>query len=250
MCRTQGGDRSLKLHDYNPFRHFTKWEWGLWIGSLVLIAGGFLVCRRFDWMILSACLLGATSLIFVAKGNVVGQFLAVAFGLLYGCISMQYHYYGEMITYVFMSVPIAIVSIVTWLRHPYQGDHTEVAIRHIKPLHWFILLFLTAGVTAAFYFLLRWFGTANLLFSTISVTTSFSAASLLLLRSPFYAIAYSLNDIVLIVLWILATVEDISYLPMILCFVIFLVNDLYGFFNWQRMHRRQTTPEKPEDPPT
>ena len=238
----------VKLH--NPLKHLTKWEWVLWIGSLTLIAAGFLICRRFDWLILTACLIGATSLIFVAKGHVVGQILGVVFSLCYGWISIQFHYYGEMITYVFMTMPIAIVSIVTWLRHPYEGNHAEVKIRHLKPLWWVILLALTAAVTAAFYFILDWFGTANLIFSTISIATSFSASALMLLRSPFYAIAYSLNDIVLIVLWILATVEDFSYLPMILCFVIFLVNDLYGFFNWQRMHRRQNDHREADRPAT
>ena len=53
----------------------------------------------------------------------------------------------------------------------------------------------------------------------------------MLMRSPYYALFYSFNDIVLIVLWTLATITDIGYLPMILCFVIFLVNDIYGFVN-------------------
>jgi nicotinamide riboside transporter PnuC len=75
--------------------------------------------------------------------------------------------------------------------------------------------------------------------STLSVTTSFLAVSLTALRSPYYALAYTANDIVLIVLWILASIQDIAYLPMILCFVMFMVNDLYGFLNWRRMRDRQ-----------
>ena len=94
-------------------------------------------------------------------------------------------------------------------------------------------------VTVLFYFILKALGTANLLFSTISITTSFVASYLTFLRSPYYAIGYSANDIVLIILWILASVEDVSYLPMVACFVMFLFNDLYGFYNWRRMQTRQ-----------
>lgn len=65
------------------------------------------------------------------------------------------------------------------------------------------------------------------------------AASLAMLRSSYYALFYAMNDIVLIVLWILATIENISYLPMVLCFFCFLVNDLYGFINWQKMKKTQ-----------
>lgn len=75
--------------------------------------------------------------------------------------------------------------------------------------------------------------------STISVTTSFIASYLTYLRSPYYALAYAANDIVLFFLWILAALVDISCLPKVLCFFIFLLNDLYGFYNWQRMRHRQ-----------
>lgn len=81
--------------------------------------------------------------------------------------------------------------------------------------------------------------TDALLFSTISVTTSFVACYLAFLRSLYYALGYAANDIVLIILWVMATMEEISYLPMVICFVMFFVNDIYGYYNWKRMRRRQ-----------
>ena len=97
----------------------------------------------------------------------------------------------------------------------------------------------TAAVTVVFYFILKAFDTANLLVSTLSVATSFLAVYLTYLRSPLYACAYGANDIVLIALWIMASAQDISYLPMVFCFVAFLANDLYGFINWQRLQKTQ-----------
>ncbi len=66
------------------------------------------------------------------------------------------------------------------------------------------------------------------------------ASALTFLRSPYYALFYAANDIVLIVLWSLASAENISYIPMVICFSCFFINDLYGFINWQRMKKRQT----------
>ena len=94
-------------------------------------------------------------------------------------------------------------------------------------------------VTVSFYFILGALGNANLPVSTLSVATSFLASALTFLRSPYYAIAYAANDVVLIVLWIAAAMQDISSLPMVACFLAFLLNDLYGFINWRRMERRQ-----------
>jgi len=98
---------------------------------------------------------------------------------------------------------------------------------------------LTAIITFIFYYILAYFNTANLILSTISVTTSFIAVYLTFRRSAFYAIGYAANDIVLIILWILATISDISYLSVAICFVLFLINDIYGFINWSRIQKRQ-----------
>lgn len=188
---------------------------------------------------LIASLMGVTALIFIAKGYVIGQIFVIIFAILYGIISLELRYYGEMITYVGMSAPIALISAITWIRNPYKGSR-QVKIARLTPKKVTVLLILTAAVTAAFYFILGALGTANLIVSTVSVATSFFAASLTVLRSPYYALAYSLNDIVLIVLWSIATINDTSNLPTLMCFVVFLANDVYGFVNWRRMQRKQS----------
>ena len=101
------------------------------------------------------------------------------------------------------------------------------------------MLLLTVVVTFAFYFILEAFETANIIPSTLSVATSFIAVYLTFRRSPYFALAYAANDVMLIILWTLAAVEDITYISVLICFVMFLVNDLYGFVNWKRMEKRQ-----------
>ena len=149
-------------------------------------------------------------MIFVSKGDAIGQLLTILFALLYGLISYQFRYYGEMITYLGMTSPIALASLVAWLRNPYS--EREVKVRRLTPFLCVVVAISTVLVTILFYFILRAFQTPNLLFSTISIATSFSASALMLLRSPYYALAYAANDLVLITLWLLAMREDVVYL--------------------------------------
>ena len=93
--------------------------------------------------------------------------------------------------------------------------------------------------------MLKTFGTANLTASVISVSTSFFAAYLTFRRSPYFALAYGLNDIALIVLWILAVLDDPSYVSVIICFAVFLVNDIHSFVRWKQMEKRQSKLEEP-----
>jgi len=207
--------------------------------SVAVVGGAGLLAGTGSALSAFASVLGATALIFVAKGDVYGQVFTVLFGMLYGVVSYQFRYYGEVITYVGMSAPAAFVTLIAWLKHPYK-DTDEVRVSHLTGRKLLIVILSSAAVSVAFYFILGALGNANLLVSTVSVFTSFSACMLLLMRLPYYAIAYAANDVVLIVLWVMASLENLRYLPMVLCFVMFLINDLYGFYNWKRMRKSQT----------
>ena len=219
--------------------YFSKGELALWGSSAGLILISFFLFDRVNFMTLAASLIGTTSLIFNAKGNPIGQALMIVFSLLYGLISYTFSYFGEMVTYLGMTGPMALFALISWLRNPYKGNHAEVAVNQLENKELVLMYVLTAVVTCGFYFILDYFGTANMIPSTLSVTTSFIAVYLTFRRSPYFALAYAANDMVLIVLWTMAAVEDISYLSVIICFVMFLVNDLYGFVSWKRMEKRQ-----------
>lgn len=228
----------------SAIRYFTKTEIALWCSSVALIVLSFCIFDRENYLTLAASLIGVTSLIFNAKGNPVGQLLMVVFSLLYGIISFTFAYYGEMITYLGMTMPMAVVALIAWLKHPYKGNRAEVKVNAISKTETVWMWVLTAAVTGVFYFLLAHFGTANLLPSTLSVTTSFLAVYLTFRRSPYFALAYAANDIVLIVLWCLASALDSSCLSVVVCFAAFLANDIYGYLSWQRMARRQAAAQQ------
>ena len=217
--------------------NLSKFERILWAVSVAVVTVSMLASGNPDALIFLATLTGVTALIFIARGDVLGQILIIIFSTLYAAVSFRFAYYGEMISYVFMSGGVALLSTVTWLRHPFSEK--QVRISHPSKRALAVLGALTVTVTVIFYFLLKLLGTSNLPFSTVSIATSFVASSLTLLRSPYYALAYALNDVVLIVLWVCAAVADPSSIPMIPCFAMFLINDLYGFFNWLRMEKQQ-----------
>lgn len=219
--------------------YFSTGELILWSSSIVLILLSFYIFDGSDHMTLAASVIGVTSLIFNAKGNPFGQLLMVIFSLFYGLISFSFSYYGEMITYLGMTMPMAVFSLISWLRNPHNGNRAEVSVNRISAAESVFMWIMTALVTLLFYFILAHFDTANIVPSTISVTTSFLAVYLTFRRNPFFAVAYAANDVVLIVLWVLASLNDERYISVVVCFAAFLVNDIYGFINWKRIEKRQ-----------
>lgn len=220
-------------------KDFEKSEMALWGTSVLLIVSSFFAFDRSNYLTLTASIIGVTSLILNAKGKPIGQLLMVAFSLLYGAISLSFRYYGEMLTYLGMTAPMAVFSYISWLKNPFDEAKAEVKVHRLNRREMLQMILLTAVVTFVFFHLLAHFHTANLLPSTISVTTSFLAVYLTFRRSVYYAVAYAANDLILILLWLLAAASNLSYLSVVICFAVFFVNDLYGFASWSRMRKRQ-----------
>lgn len=221
-------------------KYFSKFELMLWSISVLLILSAFLIFDRESYITLISSVIGVTSLIFNAKGNPVGQFLIIIFSILYGYISYSFAYYGEMLTYLAMTMPMAVISLFSWLKNPYKGNKAQVKVNNISKREITIMWLIAAPITIIFYFILKYFNTANIYPSTLSVTTSFVAVYLTFKRSPFYAVGYAVNDAVLILLWILAGMENTKYISVAVCFAVFFVNDAYGYASWKRLQKIQT----------
>ena len=185
-----------------------------------------------DLLTVAASLMGVRALLFNAKGNVRRQMLTVAFGLLCGVVCLQGRYDGEMIPDWGMTTSIARASVYTWCKRPYACGQREVAVASLQKRQVVRMLLLALLVTAALYFVLASFHTANLFMSTISVTTSFAASYFAVLRGPY-------DNIVLILLWAMMCAQDAGYISMVVCLSLFLCNDLYRFSCWQRRKAHQ-----------
>ena len=224
-----------------PFRQLNKKDWCVLTVSLTVVMLCNILTPTASLTTKVGVVVGAIALILMAKGDAWGQVLTVVFSVLYGITSWQFRYYGEMITYLGMTLPMALAAVFSWLRHPFQGNTAQVEIYRLTRRQRWGMVLSCVPVTAVFGILLWWLHTPNLLFSIISVVTSFLAAYLTYFRSSYYALAYAANDVVLIVLWVLAAVKDISFTPMIACFLVFLLNDLYAFSSWNKRETEQHT---------
>lgn len=220
------------------FKSLTKFELALWIFSLATVTASFILFPQKNYVALFSSLSGVSLVLFVAKGAVLGQVFTVIFSVLYGMISIKQRYFSEVITYLGMNTPIAVAAMISWIKNPYK-ETAQVEVAHTSKRKWMILGFTDAIVTAVFYFILKLLGTSNIIACSISIATSYAASFLELIRSSYYAVFFMANDIVLIVLWSMASLTDRSCTAMAVCFSIFFLNDVYGFYNWQKMKKSQ-----------
>ena len=115
----------------NPFKLLNKFEMTLWLTSVAVVILSY-IFSGFEGTANTICsLVGVTALIFVAKGHVLGMVLCTIFAAFYGIIAFCFRYYGEVATYVGMTLPMDVFALVSWIRNPYK-DTAEVKVARLK----------------------------------------------------------------------------------------------------------------------
>lgn len=218
-------------------KFFTPLEYILIIISVATPIIFYVVFKGDSYLNLACSLLGVISLFFISKANLIGTFISLAFGIFYGIVSLGFKYYGEAIITLALYIPFSIFSIVTWFKNRKEKS-TEVKISHATKIDFIKAPIIAIAISTGFYFILKALDTTNLIVSTLSILTSCVAGYFQIKRTKYYALFYTFNDIILIILWTYATIENISYICVLSCFVCFLINDIYGFINWTRLEKK------------
>lgn len=215
------------------FANFSKKELTAWVLSLTLIMLSQLLLGNTEWAFMVVSMVGISALIYTAKGHVMGPLIMILFSITYSLISLSFDYYGEAITYGGMTLPMSILALIAWVKHP-SSEKNQVKTAVLTRREWLICGLYAILVTGALGIVLYLFDTPNLVLSTISVTTSFVAVYLTYKRSQYYAVAYALNDLILIGLWVYASTTHEAYMPLVVCFSLFLIYDIYGYIAWNK----------------
>lgn len=212
--------------------------------SLLIIIICFFLGTDKNILSLVTSILGVITVIFGAKGLVWAPVVNLLYNIVYIILSYTQGFYGEVLIYIFMMTPINIAMIISWLKNKSKEDENIVEVNKLNKKEYILLFGFTLVVAFGFYFILKALNTTALFISTISLIDSFIATYLLYRRCSNYALSYIVNDIILIVLWFYAIRNNgIAYLPMVLSFLVFLVNDIYGLISWKKRERKQNEKE-------
>lgn len=222
----------------NYFKDWTKFELTFLICGLTvsilssIIFNGNIIDTLYTSLYLITALL-------MSKGKVESYFVGFISVFFYGIVSFNQGYYGELIITAFLTFPIMIIGIVSWLRH--QDKEDDVVIINLLPKREiFIALVSQLVLFWIYYFLLKAFNTDLLVLSSISVVTSVLASYFEARRSELSLFCYIANDLVIITLWIIPIIAgQTDLIPVLVGPILLLINDIYGSYNWRRLKEIQ-----------
>lgn len=197
------------------------------------------ILTKSDWLVTICSISGVIMTLLLAKGKVSGQIIGIATITLYTILALFQKYYGEIIIYIGIMLPLRIVGIILWLKHQNKKDDA-ITIRKLDKKEWIWTLFLLVITTFGFYFLLKAFNINQLIISTISAATGVFASYFLAIRNKHGFTFFIINDLIRFVLWIIPSIKgNWSLLPIAITCLIYFVNDSYGLYNWQKIEKEQ-----------
>ena len=215
------------------FSDWTKFEIMLLSFSLLIVIISGILCNSTILTIICS-ITGILCALTQAKGKVISQFIGLILVVLYSILSFQNKYYGEVLIYIFIMLPLFISGIVSWIRNVNEETNT-VEKNDLTKKEWMILTIISIGLFIGLYYLLKYFNTSQLFVSTLSMVTSLFATYLVARRSKYGFLFYAGNDIILFILWGLPVIQgELVLIPMLFNPIINLINDSYAWFSWNK----------------
>lgn len=222
----------------NYFRDWTKFELSfLIIGILTSILSSVIFNGTIiDTLYTSSYLITA---LLMAKGKVECYFVGFVSVFFYGIVSYNQGYYGELLITIFLTFPIMIIGIISWLRH--QDKEDDVVIISSLPKKEIIIALSSQLILFwIYYFILKIFNTDLLIISSLSVVTSVLASYFEARRSEWSLFCYIANDIVIITLWLIPIISgQIELISVLVGPILLFINDIYGCYNWKKLKEQQ-----------
>lgn len=219
-------------------KDWNKLEKSLLFGSIIIISM-IAITFKSDLLTTISSITGIITALLLAKGKNLGQVFGILITILYSIVSFKNRFYGEVIIYIFLMLPMYLIGIVSWIKYHNKETNT-VQINKINNKEWLLISIISIFGFIGIYLLLKIFNTNELTVSTISVIVSLFAIYLQVRRSRFSFYFYIINDFILMTLWGIPVIKGNKLvLPMLFNPIINLINDIYGVYNWKKIERKQ-----------
>lgn len=218
------------------FKSWSAFEKTLLFGSILCVIIVAIIFKS-DIITTICSIIGIITALLLAKGNVVGQFFGIMIVFLYSFVSFKNRYYGEVIVYIFIMLPLYIMGIIEWIKNINKETKT-VEPNNISFKEWICIFIISIILFIGLFYLLKYFNTSELFISTLSVIGSLYAVYLLARRSKFGFLFYLFDDIILFIMWVIPVLNrNLLVLPMVFNPTINFINDLYGYINWAKIEK-------------
>ncbi|HDL5699544.1 TPA: nicotinamide riboside transporter PnuC [Mannheimia haemolytica] len=225
------------------FSGWTTFE-ASWLIVFLAIQIGIFIYQPDTWIATIAAITGILCVVFVGKGKISNYLFGLISVSLYAYISYTFQLYGEMMLNLLVYVPVQFIGFYFW-RKNMTSENTvnnagvqEVIAKALTAKQWVIVAISTLIGTFLYIELLKYLGSALAVLDGATVVISIVAQILMVLRYREQWALWIIVNIMTIALWTAMYFQNgETSLPLLVMYVMYLCNSIYGYYNWIKLHR-------------
>lgn len=191
---------------------------------------------------LISSLAGMLCVVLVAKGKISNYYFGIIQASTYAYISFTYGLYGEAMLNGLFYFPMQFVGLYMWNKHRTKSSvkGEDVKVKRLNMRQWGILGMTVVLATVIYAIVLESIGGRSVGLDSATNILSITAQFLMLYRFAEQWLVWIGVNILSVVMWAMALSStggnDYTILVM---WSAFLVNSVYGYYNWTKMYKRQ-----------
>ncbi len=221
-------------------KYFSDWDLyeKVWLLLFSIIIIGLSIYWKDSFIGIVASLTGIWCVVLVAKGKIANYYFGIVTVTAYAYVAFSQHYYGEVMLNMLYFFPMQFVGIYLWRKKRVSKKKDDVKVVYMtnkQRLLWFIVIVV---VTILYGFVLKHLG-GNLPFIDSS-STVMSVIAMILMVFVFVEqwVLWILVDIVSIIMWCTVMINGGNDIAVLVMWVAFLVNAIYGLYNWIKIEKQ------------
>ena len=199
----------------------------------LLIACGALT--RQPWYETLLSVYSVLTLMVLAEGRRAGPACGMFYCLGYGALFFSKQIYGLAAFNTVFGFPVYLASLIAWRKHM---SGRAVQPKKLSPKGWALALGAGIASFAGIYLLLRALGSQGALWDSLSLSLVGPGLVLLLLRYVENWVFNLAGNLVVLILWVLNTIENTANLSFVLIAAIQVTTNAMGLVTWLKLERR------------
>jgi len=222
-------------------RYFKGWNLfeKIWLLTFTLVNIYLFFAWQDSWIGLIASLTGMLCVVLTAKARISSFYWGLINILTYSYVAYKSAYYGDVMLNMLYFLPMTFIGIYFWKRNLKKNNKGEVAVKSLNWKNRFIW-FGSAIIILIIYGLILKIIKGTLPFID-SATTVFSIIATIMLNKRLTEqwFFWIMVDVLSIIMWAYIFIKSQGDVSMLVMWSAFLVNALYGYYNWRKMEKNQ-----------
>ena len=230
-------------------RGWTRFE-RIWLLTATGVISAISLVLGDNWLGFVSALSGIFCVVLAAKGKIATYYVGIVQTGTYAYIAYGLALYGEAMLNAFFFLPAQFVGWWLWTRNRNRGatGGEDVRGRRLSWRQWSLLVPAIVLASSGYALFLDRIGAAQVGLDSYAVVISLFAQLLMVLRYAEQWILWIVVNLLTISLWAatIAQTGSTDYAVLVM-WIAFLVNSIYGFLNWRRIAARATGSDDADD---